>query len=63
MVNLVSICLEMVLVSMQDRCMVCAKHTIGLKSFWKKPMELLGDVAHVESRFGLFHDGVSVRAR
>jgi hypothetical protein len=26
-------------------------------------MEDLGDVAHVESCFGLFHDGVSVRGR
>ena len=26
-------------------------------------MELLGDVGHVESRFGLFGDGVSVGAR
>jgi hypothetical protein len=26
-------------------------------------MELVGDVAHVDSRFGLFHDGVSVEAR
>jgi hypothetical protein len=26
-------------------------------------MELLGDVAHVEERFGPFHDGFSVRAR
>jgi hypothetical protein len=26
-------------------------------------MELLGDVAHVEFRFGLFSDSVSVRAR
>jgi hypothetical protein len=30
------------------------------KSFWKKPIELQGDVAHVESRFGLIRDGVSV---
>jgi hypothetical protein len=30
------------------------------KSFWTKPMELLGDVAHVESHFGPFSDGVSV---
>jgi hypothetical protein len=29
MANLVSICLETVLVSVQDRCMVCAKCTIG----------------------------------
>jgi hypothetical protein len=27
-----------------------------------KPTELLGDVAHVESRFGLFRDGASVVA-
>ena len=30
-VNLVSICLEIVLVSVQDRCTVCARHTIGSK--------------------------------
>ena len=29
--NLVSIYLETVLVSVQDRCMVCAKHTKGLE--------------------------------
>jgi hypothetical protein len=28
--NLILVHLEMVLVSMHDRCMVCAKHTIGL---------------------------------
>ena len=27
--NPISVCLEMVLVSMQDRCIVCAKRTIG----------------------------------
>jgi hypothetical protein len=27
------------------------------------PMELLGDVGHVESRFGLFGNGVSAGAR
>jgi hypothetical protein len=31
MANLVSARLETVLVSVQDRCTVCAKHTIGLK--------------------------------
>ena len=31
MSNLVSICLDMVLVLVQDRCMVCSKHTIGSK--------------------------------
>jgi hypothetical protein len=29
MCNLVLVCLETLLVSGQDRCMVCAKHTIG----------------------------------
>jgi hypothetical protein len=29
MANLVSVHLETVLVSVQDGCMVCAKHTIG----------------------------------
>jgi hypothetical protein len=33
------------------------------KSFWTHPMELLGDVGHVESTFGPFGDGVSVGAR
>jgi hypothetical protein len=28
------------------------------KLFWPHPMELLGDVGHVESRFGLFGNGV-----
>jgi hypothetical protein len=32
------------------------------KSFWTHPMELLGVVGHLESRFGLFGDGVSVGA-
>jgi hypothetical protein len=33
------------------------------KSFWMHPMELLGDVGHVETRFGLFRDSISVGAR
>jgi hypothetical protein len=33
------------------------------KSFWMHPTELLGDVGHVEPRFGLFGDNVSVSAR
>ena len=28
------------------------------KSFWTHPIELLGDVGHVESHFGLFGDWV-----
>jgi hypothetical protein len=33
------------------------------ESIWMHPMELLGDVGHVESHFGLFGDSVSVGAR
>jgi hypothetical protein len=33
------------------------------KLFWTHPMELLGDVGHVESHFGPFRDSVSVAAR
>jgi hypothetical protein len=50
--NLVSICLEIVLILMQDRCMV-----------WMHPMDPLGDMGRVESRFGLLGDSVSGGAR
>jgi hypothetical protein len=33
------------------------------KLFWMHPMELLGDVDHVESHFGPFRDNVCVGAR
>ena len=33
------------------------------KSFWTHPMELLGDVGHLEYCFLLFGDSVSVGAR
>jgi hypothetical protein len=42
--NLVLVCLEIVLVSVQDTCTICTKHTIGSESFWMHPMELQGDV-------------------
>ena len=47
---------------MQDRCVVCAKRTIGSEIILMHPMELLDDVDHVESRFGPFGDSVSVGA-
>ena len=54
--NLVSVCLEIVLVSVQDRCTVCAKRTIGLDIDFNAPIVLLGDEAQVEARFSLFGD-------
>jgi hypothetical protein len=52
--KLVSVHLEIVLILIQDRCTVCAERTVSSKSFWTHPMELLGDMGHVESRFGPF---------
>ena len=54
--------LEIVLILTQDRCEVCVKLTIGLEIFWTHLMELLGDVGHVKSHFGLFGDSVGVDA-
>ena len=51
MSNLTSVSLEIVLVSVQDRCTVCAKRTIGLDTVFSAPMVLLGDKAQVEARF------------
>ena len=50
MLNLVLIRLEMVLVSVQDRCMVYVKRTMVQKLFWMHLMVLLGDEAQVEAR-------------
>ena len=45
MSNHVLVCLEMVLVSVHDRCMVYAKRTIGSETVLVAPMVLLGDEA------------------
>jgi hypothetical protein len=60
--NLVSVYLETVFVLVQDRCMVCAKRTIG-NSFLAGPMVLQGDEAQVEARFSLFGDSAKLDAR
>ena len=57
-----SVHLGTVLVWVQDSCTVCTKRTIGSEIILTHPMELLGDVGHVESHFGLLGDGVSVGA-
>jgi hypothetical protein len=61
--NLVLVYLETVLVSVQDRCTVCTERTIVFEIILNTPMELLGDVSHVESRFSPFRDDVSVGQR
>ena len=42
---------------------MCAERTIGSEIIWINPMELLGDVGHVEPRVDPFRDSVSVGAR
>ena len=61
--KLISVHFEIVLILMQDRCMVCAERTIGSKNVLDAPDGRLGDMAHVESCFGLFGNSVSVGAR
>ena len=61
--NHVSVRVEMVLISVQDRCIVCAKRTIGSETVLDAPMVLLGDEAQVEARFGLFRDSANVDSR
>jgi hypothetical protein len=51
--NLDLVCLEKVLILIQDGCMVCIQRTIGSETHL---MELLGDVSHVESHFDPFGD-------
>jgi hypothetical protein len=61
--KLILVLLEIVLILTQDRCTVCIERTIGSKMVLEDPMELLGDVGHVESNFFLFGYSVSVSAR
>ena len=61
--KLVSVRLEIVLVSVQDRCTVCDKRTLGLDIVFNAPMVLLGDEAQLEARFGPFGDSANLDAR
>ena len=65
MLNHVLVRLEMVLVlvSVQDRCVVCAKRNIGPEIVLDAPMVLLGDEAQVQARFDLFRDSTSLNTR
>ena len=47
---LVSVHLEIVLIFTQDNCKFCTECTLVSKIILDAPMELLGDVGHVESR-------------
>jgi hypothetical protein len=49
-------------VSVQERCTICTKRTIGLEILLDTPA-LLGDEAKVEAQFGLFGDSANLDAR
>jgi hypothetical protein len=55
--------LETVLVSVQDRCILCAKRTIGSEIVLTHWMVFLGDDAQMEARFGLFIDSANLDSR
>ena len=61
--NLVSVRLEIVLVSVQDRCVIFAKRTIGSEIILDAPDGTPRDVGLVECHSGPFRDAVSVGAR
>ena len=61
--NLVSVHLETMLLSVQDRCTVCAKCIIGSEIIIDDQMVLLSNVAQMEARFGLFGDSANLNAR
>ena len=46
--------------SVQDRCMVCAKGTIGYKLVWKDQTVLLGYEAQVDACFCPFGDSANL---
>ena len=60
---LASFCLETVLVSVQDRCMVFARHATGSEIILDALDVPLGDEAQVEARFGPFEHSANLDAR
>ena len=61
--NLTSFSLETVLVSVQDRCTVCAKRTIGSEIILDALDGTTGDEAQVGARFGPFGEIANLDAR
>jgi hypothetical protein len=61
--NLISVRLKTVFVPVQDRCLVCAKSTIGSEIIWMHLMVVLVDKAHVEPHFSPLGDSANLDAR
>jgi hypothetical protein len=57
---LVLVCLEIVLIWMQDRCTVCVERTIGLEIILDASDVVLGDEAQLDARFSLFGDSANL---
>ena len=49
--------------SLQDRCMVCARHAIGSEIVLDPLDVALGDEAQVEARFGPLKHSANIEAR
>jgi hypothetical protein len=61
--KLISVHLEIVLISAQDSCSDWDEHTLARNSFCVYPMELLSNMGEMEARFGLFGDSVNLVGR
>ena len=55
--------LEIVLISTQDRCILCTRCAIGSKISLDATDGILGDIGEVEDRLSLFGDSVNHDAR
>ena len=55
--------LETVLVSVQDRCMVCAGRTIGSEISLDAPDGTTSKEAQVEAQFGTFGESANLHTR
>jgi hypothetical protein len=60
--KLLSVHLEIVLISTLDSARFAPNVSQAQKSFWTHPMVLLGDVCQMEANFGPFRDSVSLGA-
>jgi hypothetical protein len=63
MLTLILVRFETVLVSVQDRCTVCVKRTIGSGIVLDAPEVHLGDESQVDAHFGPFRDSANLDAR
>ena len=61
--KLVSVCLEIVLILMQDRFVVCAKRTIGSEIILNAADGTPNDAAQVKAQFNPFGHSANIDAR